>query len=88
MANIKGAEKRARQAERRRHANRAVQSEITSARRRFFEAVASGDRAKCEELRKSYIALLDTAARHGVIKSNTASRRKSRAALKLATLAK
>jgi small subunit ribosomal protein S20 len=88
MANNKSAEKRAKQADRRRLANRAVATQIASERRKFFEAVASGDRAKSEELRRAYVSLLDNAARHGVIKKNAASRRKSRAALKLAALAR
>ena len=88
MANIKGAVKSAKQAERRRITNRAVRSRIAATRQSFFEVVANGDKAKSEGLFKTYCSILDKAARHDIIKHNTASRRKSRAALKLATLAK
>ena len=84
MANIKGAVKSARQAEGRRITNRAVRARIAETRNSFFETVAGGDKAKSQELFRKYCSILDKAARHGVIKSNTASRRRSRAALMLA----
>jgi len=87
MANIKSAIKRARQAERRRLANRAVKTRIVRLRRQFFEAVAAGDRNKSEILFRAYCSVLDKAAKRGVIKRNNAARRKSRAARRLAKLA-
>ena len=86
MANIKSAAKRAQTSEQKRLVNRAVRSGIASTRRDFFEAVAAGDRAKSATLFKQYSSILDKAAKHGVIKTNNASRRKSRAALKLGGL--
>jgi len=86
MANIKSAAKRAQTSEQKRLVNRAVRSNIASARREFFEAIAAGDRTKSAALFKQYASILDKAAKHGVIQGNNASRRKSRAALKLAGL--
>ena len=86
MANIKGGVKRAKTSEAKRLVNRAIRSGIASMRREFFEAVAAGDRAKSAELFRKYSSILDKAAKQGVIASNNANRRKSRAALKLAGL--
>lgn len=82
MPNIKSAEKRVRQSEKNRAANRAVKSEIHTARK----PVVEGKLAK-EDLAKAvaeYASTLDKAVKKGVIKKNTADRRKSRAAKRLA----
>jgi small subunit ribosomal protein S20 len=84
MANIKSGKKRAQTSAVQRMANRAVKTRIVTLRQQFLEAVAAADKAKSETLFREYCSTLDRAAKHRVIKRNNASRRKSRAARKLA----
>ncbi len=82
MPNIKSAEKRVRQSEKNRAMNRAVKSKISTTRSPIIE----GNLSK-EEMKKAvaeYASTLDKAVKKGVIKKNTADRRKSRAAKRLA----
>ncbi len=82
MANIKSAEKRIRQSEKNRAMNRAVKSKISTARSPIIEGKLSK-----EEMKKAvaeYSSTLDKAVKKGVIKRNTADRRKARAAKRLA----
>ncbi len=87
MPNIKSAEKRIRQSEKRRVANHSIKSKISTVRRDTFEAkdLSKEDASK---LLANYASTLDKAAKRGVISSNTASRRKSRAAKRLAAAVK
>ena len=85
MPNIKSAVKRVKQSEKNRAKNRTVKSKINTARRPVLEGVASK-----EEMKKAvatYSSTLDKAVKQGVIKKNTADRRKSRAAKRLAAMA-
>jgi len=86
MPHTKSARKRMKQSLRRRTANRSARSGILTARRRFLEALAKGDKVQSQELFRRYCSVLDKAAKKGVIKANAANRRKSRAALKLKAL--
>lgn len=87
MANIKSAEKRARQALQFRAKNRAATSLIITINKRFLQAIASGDKSKALETFKAYCSVLDKAAKRGVIKPNNAGRKKARASKKLSKLA-
>ena len=78
MANIKSAEKRARQSVVRNQRNRALRSRMRNAVRGVREAVEAGDKAKAEELLKPTVSLLDSTAQKGVIHRNAAARTKSR----------
>mgnify|MGYP000633941361 CR=1 FL=1 len=86
MPHTLSAAKRARQAEKRRLANKAVKTKIKNIRRSLFEAIQAKDKNKAEELLKQYSSVLDRAARKGVIGKNTSARRKSRAALQIAKI--
>jgi small subunit ribosomal protein S20 len=89
MPNIKSAEKRARQAIMRRTINRATLSEIGTVRRSAFETVVKGaDPAVAAKKLSEYASTLDKAAKRGIIKRNTADRRKSRMAQRLAAISK
>jgi small subunit ribosomal protein S20 len=87
MANIKSAGKRARQSLKRRAANRAVKSRIGTVRGRALEAVAKGDKETAAKMLSLYSSTLDKAAKKGVIKPNTADRRKARFARRLRAMA-
>lgn len=80
MANIKSAKKRAITALKRNERNRMVKSSLRTAVRKFVEAGAEDAQAKLNQA----FAALDKAASKGVIHKNTAARKKSRLAKRLA----
>ena len=80
MPNLKSAKKRMRQNVVRHDRNIQVRSRIKSARRVMMEALAANDAEKGAEALRNYSSVLDKAAKAGVIKKNTAIRRKTTAA--------
>lgn len=79
MPNIKSAKKRMRSSEKQRTGNLEVKSKVRTARRKMREAVAAGDAETANAAVRSYSSTLDKAVKRGVIKKNTAIRRKKRA---------
>ena len=77
-----------RSSEKRREGNVAVKSKVKTARRKSREVLAAGNTDAAAEAVKSYASTLDKAVKRGVIKKNTAIRRKRRAANALRKLAK
>jgi small subunit ribosomal protein S20 len=87
LANIKSAEKAARQAEKHRARNVALRSRMRTAVRRVNDALASG---KVEEARQRYqdaVPLIDTLVNKHIVHRNKADRHKSRLAARLKALA-
>jgi small subunit ribosomal protein S20 len=80
LANIKSAKKRAITSLKRNERNRMVKSSLRTAVRKFVEAGAEDAQAKLNQA----FAALDKAASKGVIHKNTAARKKSRLAKRLA----
>jgi small subunit ribosomal protein S20 len=80
MPITKGAEKAHRQSERKRVINIRRKSAMKDAEKAIQKAAISGDAAKAKELLPTAYKAVDKAAKGGVIKSNTAARRKSRLA--------
>jgi small subunit ribosomal protein S20 len=80
MPNLKSAKKRMRQNVVRHDRNIQVRSRIKSTRRAMMEALASSDAEKGAEALRTYSSVLDKAAKAGIIKKNTAVRRKTNAA--------
>jgi small subunit ribosomal protein S20 len=87
MPNIRSAVKRTKTSERKCQANRSVKSRARTARTNLLEAVSNGNREEAEKLFRELCSVLDKAVKRGVLKANTAARRKSRAAARLAGLA-
>ena len=87
MPNIKSAAKRARQADVRRLTNRSTKSAILTARRQFLQAVEAKDKPKALAQFNAFCSVLDTSAKRGIIMTNNADRRKSRASAMLAKMA-
>lgn len=87
MPNIKSAAKRVRTAAKANLRNRSVRSELLTYRRKVAEAIASGDKAAAAAAVSVYASKLDKAVKKGVIKRNTADRKKSRSAVALGRLA-
>jgi small subunit ribosomal protein S20 len=72
------AEKRHRQSEERRLRNKAVKSSVRTSAKKFVVLAQKKEADNAEAALKDMIKKLDTAARKGIIKKNTASRKKSR----------
>jgi small subunit ribosomal protein S20 len=74
----KSAEKRQRQNEKRRLRNKAEKSMIRSMAKKVVVATQGKDKAAAEASLKTMIREIDTAAGKGIVKKNTAARKKSR----------
>ncbi len=72
--------------EKKRLANKSVKSRIASIRKKLDEAIAKKDKVKSQEMLRTYRSALDKAVKTSVIKANAASRKISRATLKIAAL--
>jgi len=85
VANIKSAKKRAKTNAKRRIANRQVRSAIRTSAKKALAALdpANPNHAKLSEIQKEFVKTIDSAAQKGVIKKQTAARKKSRLALKI-----
>ena len=87
MPNIKSAIKRVSVIEKKTLRNNMIKSEYKTAIKKFESAVLEGNKEKAEELFKNAVKKIDGACSKGVIKKNTASRKKSNLAKKLNTIA-
>ena len=86
MANIKQQKKRNRQNEKRRVKNSQVKSTIRTAAKKIVKTIDSKegkDLDKIQEYFLNFTKTIDTAAGKGIIKKNTAARKKSRLAKKV-----
>jgi len=81
MANTKSAEKRIRQAEKRRSRNRYHRSRMRTAVKQLRELVDEGNGEGARAALGSTLGLIDATAQKGVIHRNAASRTKSRLTL-------
>jgi small subunit ribosomal protein S20 len=80
LANIKSAEKKARQAVVRNARNQAVKSTVRTAEKNLRDAAISTDKSKVAELFKTFSSRITRAAQKGVIPRTTASRKIGRMA--------
>lgn len=86
MPNIKSAKKRLRNSIKANKANSNVRSRVATFRRKLGEVAETKDAALSFEAYKKYCTELDKAAKKGIIKKNTAARRKARAAARVRAL--
>jgi small subunit ribosomal protein S20 len=77
VANIKSAEKRARQTIKRRAHNMAARSKLRTAIKEVNSAVASGNKEQAAATLKAAGPIIDSAVNKGLIHANKASRHKS-----------
>ena len=84
MANIKSAEKRARQTPTRTARNRALKTRVKSARKAVLAALAAGDKKSLAAKISEFASAADKAANANVLHKNTASRLKQRLTLAVA----
>ena len=83
MPNIKSAKKRVKIIEKKTLENNMIKSEYKTAVKKFEAAVAEGNKENSTGLLKTAIKEIDIACTKGIIKPNTASRKKSALAKKL-----
>ncbi len=88
MPNIQSAFKRMKTSAANRARNREAKAAISTIRAQLFNAIAAGDKAKSKDAFREYCSALDKAAKRGILKANTVNRSKSRAAARLAAVAK
>lgn len=87
MPNLKSAKKRMRQNEVRQARNLQVRTRLKNARRTMMETLEAKDAEAGDVAFRTYCSVLDKAAKGGVIKKNTAIRRKTNAANNLRKIA-
>ena len=87
MANIRSAEKRIRQSEKRRLRNAGVRSTVRTAVKSARAALAAGAKDEARAAVTRTVQVLDKARTKGVLHKNAAARRKSRLARQLNALA-
>ena len=88
MANTKSARKATRQIARRTEINKARRTVLRNSMRKVEEAITSGDATAAAAALKSAEPVIMRAAQRGVVHKNTASRKVSRLASRVAKLAK
>ena len=80
---IKSAIKRVKVNDRQKNENRAPKSELATALKKFRALLAAGKVEEAEKLLPETVALVDVSAKKGIIKKETADRKKARLALAL-----
>jgi small subunit ribosomal protein S20 len=88
MANTTSARKATRKIARRTEINRSRRSLLRNSVRKVEEAISSGDRTAATEALKAAEPVIMRASQRGVVHKNTASRKVSRLAHRIAKLAK
>ena len=86
MANIKSAEKRARQAVKRRAHNVAARSRLRTSIKKVLSAIGAGDKAAATAAFKDARPVIDTMVTKGIIHANKAARHKSELNAKIKAL--
>jgi len=83
VANTRSAQKRNRQAQKRRARNLSIRNSVKTAIKKAREAVAGADKTKAAEAVRNATRMLDRAATRGVLHARNASRRVARLAASL-----
>ena len=86
MPHHASASKRLRQNEKLRLRNKAVRSEMKTKIKQVVAACESGDKAAAAEVARDAVSLIDRAWKHGVLKKNSAARKKSSVMRQVAAL--
>jgi len=78
LANIKSAQKRARQSVKNRAHNMALRSKMRTYLKKVSTAIEAGDRPAAEASYKAAMPVLDSMVNKGIVHKNKAARHKSR----------
>ena len=87
LPNIKSAKKRVKVIETKTLRNHMIKSALRTYIKKFETIVANGNKAEAEAAFKLAVKKIDQAVAKGIVKKNTASRKKSQLALKLNAIA-
>jgi small subunit ribosomal protein S20 len=87
VANIKSAEKRAKQAVKRRAHNMAARSKLRTSIKKVLSAISAGDRTEATAAFKAAQPVIDTMVTKGIIHTNKAARHKRELNSKIKALA-
>ncbi len=87
MANIKSAEKRAKQAVKRRAHNMAARSRLRSSIKKVLNAIGAGNKDDASSALKAAQPVIDTMVSKGIIHANKAARHKRELNAKVKALA-
>ena len=79
MPNIKSAAKRAKTSEKSRQRNTQTKTEVKTLRKTLLSAVAANETPKTDAAYRAFCSALDKGVKHGILRKNTAIRKKSRA---------
>jgi small subunit ribosomal protein S20 len=86
MPNLISSKRRARQIVVETARNKPRRSRVHNARKAFVDSLAAGDVEQAQLSFRKYCSALDKAAKHNIIKKNTAIRRKRRGKAKLQSI--
>ena len=86
MPNTASAERRVRNSARRAARNQSTESRLKTLERNYLQAVTGQNKEQASAALRNASSALDKAVKVGVIHRRTANRKKSRLAIKLATL--
>lgn len=78
MANIKSAQKRARQSEQSRLHNMGLRSKMRTQIKNVLKAIEKGDKAEADAAYKQAVPVIDSMINKGIVTKNKAARHKSR----------
>ena len=87
MANIKSAQKRARQAEKRRKHNMGLRSRMRTKIKDVIKACDAGDKEAAQAAFKDAVPVIDSMVNKGIVNKNKAARHKSRLNTRVKALA-
>lgn len=86
LPNIKSAKKRCKVIETKTLQNQMIKTNLKTTIKKFEAAVEAGDQTQCQALYRLTVKKLDQAVAKGILKKNTASRKKSQMTLKFNTI--
>lgn len=87
MPHHKSAKKRLRQSEQLRLRNKGIRSDMKTAIRKVDTACTEGDRDAADTAARAAVSTIDRAWKRGILKKNSAARKKSSVQRRLAALA-
>ncbi len=86
MPNTKSAARRMRSNVRKQDRNSSVKSRVKTFEKHYLDALTAGDKTVAATALRAYTSTVDKAVKAGVVHKSTASRKKSRLAVRLVAL--
>ena len=87
MPTTKSAKKRMKTSQKKQIRNTRTKDKTKSTRKELYKLITGGDKEKSAQKFKEYCSVIDKATKNGVLKANTADRKKSKAAARLRKMA-